>query len=79
MSYTVAYLGFYFSGGGESKIFWGKSGRICMAMGGGFGSMPPEFFFKWCVLENILLKFCQNKNLKIFIFHIKIIHNVCNV
>ena len=45
MSYTVAYLGFYFSGGGESKIFWGKSGRICMAMGGGVREHAPRIFF----------------------------------
>ena len=44
-----------------------------------FGGMLPVKIFKngalWCVLDNILLKFCP-KNCKIFIFYIKIIDNV---
>ena len=42
--------------------------------------MLPREFLKngaiWCVLENILLKFCQINNLNIVIFYIKIIDNV---
>ena len=74
----VAYLGFYFGGEG-SKFFW-KSGGICMAQSamqrvtkphvcwGGSGACSPEKIYKngaiWCVLESILLKFCQKINLK---------------
>ena len=47
---------------------------------GGSGACSPEKIFKndaiWCVLENILLKFCKKKIVKIFIFYIKIIDNV---
>ena len=66
--WAVEYLGFHFRGG--SKYFW-KSGGICKArrkatsLLGGFGGMLPEKIFKngtiWCVLENILLKFCKKK------------------
>ena len=62
-----AYLGFYFGGGGSLL--------------GGFGGMLPEKSFIngaiWCVLENILLKFCPQKISKnIHFFHIKIMDNV---
>ena len=47
---------------------------------GGSGVCSPEKIFKngaiWCVLENILLKICKKKIVKIFIFYIKIIDNV---
>ena len=47
---------------------------------GGSGACSPEKIFKngaiWCVLENILLKFCKEIIVKIFIFYIKIIDNV---
>ena len=51
----VAYLGFYFGGGGGSKCFW-KSGGICEAtrLLGGFGGMlPRENFLKWCNLVRV--------------------------
>ena len=67
VSVTVAYLGFHFGGGGVQNIFC-KSGGICMAR------MVHGAI--WCVLENILLKFCKIKIVKIFIFYIKIIDNV---
>ena len=39
---------------------------------GGSGACSPEKTLKncaiWCVLENILLKFCKEKIVKIFIF-----------
>ena len=41
--------------------------------------VPLRIFFNgaiWGVLENILLKFCENKIGEIFIFYIKIIDNV---
>ena len=72
----MAYLGFYFGGGGGSKYFW-KNGGICMVMYciacyGGPEVCSPEKILKngaiWCVLENILLTFCKNKIVKIFIF-----------
>ena len=81
---TVAYLGFHFRGGGGFKIFlekWGYfHGAKCHAargeatrLLGGFGGMLPEKSFKngaiWCVLENILLKFCKKKFVKIFILY----------
>ena len=48
---------------------------------GARGHAPPRKIFKngpiWCVLENILLKFCKKKKIvKDFIFYIKIIDNV---
>ena len=60
---------------GGFKIFlekWGylhsakrHAGRGATRLLGGFGGMlPREIFFKWCVLESILLKFCQKNNLK---------------
>ena len=78
---SVAYLGFQLGGGG-SKYFW-KSGGICMAQRvakpcvcqGGSGACPSENIFKndanWCVLDNILLKFCKKKYVKIYIFIFK--------
>ena len=46
----------------------------------GFRACSPEKIFKngaiWCVLESILLKFCQKNNLKKVIFYIKITDNV---
>ena len=70
---TVAYLGFHFGGGVQN--FSGKVGVFnawreapCLRLLGGFGGMFPEKIFKngaiWCVLESILLKFCQKNNLK---------------
>ena len=61
-TYSVAYLGFHFGGGGGSKFFW-KSGGICMSPSaiyiyiyaargkttrllGGFGGMLPLEIFK---------------------------------
>ena len=54
-----------FRGGGGSKYFW-KSEGICVArrhaFARGFGGMlHRENDLKWCVLENILLKFCKKK------------------
>ena len=65
--------------GGGFKIFW-KNGGICMALRamqrvakprvcyGGSGACSPEKILKndaiWCVLESILLKFCQKNNFK---------------
>ena len=64
---------------GGSKFIW-KSGGIGMALRamqrvakprvclGGSGVCSPEKIFKngaiWCILENILLKFCQKNILK---------------
>ena len=47
---AVAYLGFYFGGGGGSKYFW-KSGGICMVRSHAFsrgvrGNVPPRKFLK---------------------------------
>ena len=58
------------------KIFlekWGYlHGYVLYCMLGGPGVCSPVKIFKngaiWCVLENILLKFCKNKIVKIFIF-----------
>ena len=54
----------------------GKATRLL----GGFGGMLPEKIFTnvaiWCVLESILLKFCQKNNLKNSNFYIKITDNV---
>ena len=81
MTNSGVYLGFHFGrGGGGSKYFW-KSGVICMALchafARGFGGMISRIFFKWCVLENILLKYCKKKNGKnINFLYIKIIDNV---
>ena len=76
---SVAYLGFHFGGGGGFKIFLEKCGCLhgkkrheargeATRMLGGFGGMHPEKIFKngaiWCVLESILLKFCQKNNFK---------------
>ena len=67
--WSVAYLGFYFVGGGV-KIFlekWGYLHGEATRLLGGFGGNPPEKILKngaiWCVLESILLKFCQKNNL----------------
>ena len=69
---SVAYLGFHFGGGVQN--FSGKVGVFawreapCSAwrnreFARGFGGMLPRENFKngaiWCVLESILLKFCQ--------------------
>ena len=63
LSHPVAYLGFHFGGGG-SNFFW-KSGGLLEGFGPS-GACSPEKIFKnsaiWCVLESILLKFCQKKN-----------------
>ena len=57
---------------GGSKFFW-KSWKSCSAWQNhaftrGFGGMLPRENFKsgaiWCVLESILLKFCQKNNFK---------------
>ena len=64
----VAYLGFHFGGGRGFKIFLEKWGYKHGAKLGGSGACSPEKIFKngaiWCVLESILLKFCQKNNLK---------------
>ena len=71
----MTYLGFHFGGGGGVQNIFGKVGAFawgeapCKAFAtrllGGFGACSPEKFFKngaiWCVLENILLKFCKKK------------------
>ena len=74
---AVPYLGFHFGGGGGGgggfKIFFekwrylhGVKPRVYL---GGSGVWSPEtIFLKWCILENILLKFCKKKVVKIFIF-----------
>ena len=63
---------------GGSKYFW-KSGGICMALrawqshafaSGVRGHAPPSKFLKMVHLENIMLKFCKIKIVKIFIFFI---------
>ena len=66
---AVAYLGFYFGGGGGFKIFlekWGYLHGEATRLLGGSGACSPEKIFKngaiWCVLESILLKFCQKSN-----------------
>ena len=63
VSYPVAYLGFHFRGGGGVKNIFGKVGVFARRMLGGFGGMLPQKYFRncaiWCVLENILLKFCK--------------------
>ena len=64
---------------GVSRIsFRGGSKYFCKS--GGLGACSPEKIFKngaiWSVLENILLKFCRQIIVKIFIFYIKIIDNV---
>ena len=89
VSQPVAYLGFHF--GGVQK-FSGKVGYLHGAkrhaargeaprLLGGFGGMlPRKKKIKngaiWCVLESILLKFCQKNNFKKIIFYIKITDNV---
>ena len=62
----MAYLGFHFGGG--FKFFLEKCGYLhgeATRLLGGFGGMLPEKILKngaiWCVLESILLKFCQKK------------------
>ena len=67
---SVANLGFHFRGGGVQNIFVKVFAR------GVRGHAPQENFKKWCALKNILRKFCKKKIVKIFIFYIKIIHNV---
>ena len=66
----MAYPECHSGGGGEgSKCFWKSGGPRLL---GKSGAMLPENIFKngaiWCVLENILLKFCKKKIVKIFIF-----------
>ena len=84
MVYPVAYLGFHFGGvqnfSGKVGVFaWRKAPCHAFARGV-WGHAPPENFFKnsaiWCVLESILLKFCQKIILKLVIFYIKITDNV---
>ena len=74
-----------FRGGGGFKIFlekWGYlHGEATRLPGGVRGHAPPRIFLKngaiWCVLENILQKFCKKKIIKkIVIFYMKIINNV---
>ena len=60
----MVYLGFYFGrGGGGSKYFCKSGGylhgEVTRLLGGFGGMLPSEKFYKWCVLENILLKFCK--------------------
>ena len=76
MTYTlsVAYLGFYFEGGVQK--FSGKVGVFawreapCSAWRshafarGVWGHKILKNGAIWCVLESILLKFCQKNNLK---------------
>ena len=55
---------------GEGSKYFCKSGGICY---GSLGACSPEKILKngaiWCVLENILLKFCKKKKIvKILIF-----------
>ena len=46
-------------GGGGVQIISGKVGEATRLLGG-FGCMLlRENFKKWCILEDILLKFCQ--------------------
>ena len=74
----MAYLGFYFGGGG-GQIFldkWGylhgakrhaARGEATRLLGGFGGLLPRENFLKWCNLvrfREILLKFCQQNNFK---------------
>ena len=87
---TVAYLRFHFGGGGGGvKLILGQwrflhdeSMRLLGWLG---GMLHSRIVFKngaiWCVLEYILLQFCK-KNVKMFIFCIKIIdigHGIKNV
>ena len=72
--HSVAYLGLHFGG---FKFFlekWWHLHGASFAMGGS-GACSPEKTFKngaiWCVLESILLVFCQKNDLKIVIFYIK--------
>ena len=55
----------------------GAKPRVCK---GGSGVCSPEKIYKngaiWCVLESILLKFCQKNNLKNSLFYINITDNV---
>ena len=63
------YLGFFFGGGGGLKIFFEKVGvfawREARRLIGVQGHASRRKFKKnsaiWCVLENILLKFCKKK------------------
>ena len=79
--WSVEYLGFHFGGGGGFKIFFGKvgvsaRGKATRLLWGLIGGMPSRESFLngaiWCVLENILLKFCKKKCKNIY-FYIKII------
>ena len=65
----MAYLGFPFGGG--VKIFLEKWGYL--------HACSPENFLRngaiWCVLENILLKFCEKKCKVNIYFYIKTMDN----
>ena len=58
----------FISVGGFNLI--SESWDICMLLGGFGGMLPRENFKKWCVLEYILLQFCQ-KNLQKCLFCIQ--------
>ena len=68
-----AYLGFHFGARVQSNFRkWGYMhgakrhagrGKATRLLGGFGGMLPRENFKKWCVLEYILLQFCQ-KNLQ---------------
>ena len=73
----MAYLGFYFRGeGGGIPNNFGKVGvfaGLCIVLHarGSGGMLPRENFKKLCNLVRFgeyLLKFCENKIVKIFIF-----------
>ena len=72
----MAYLGFYFGGGGGGGVQnilenWGYLHGYVLYSRGVRGYAPPRNLKNgaiWCVLENILLKFCKNKIVKMFYF-----------
>ena len=72
MGSGVSRISFRGGGGGGGEIFLEKwevfAWRSHAFAKGVRGHAPPRKFFKngaiWCVLESILLKFCQKNNLK---------------